>query len=65
MTKSPKKTAAEGALEAEMRYREYLKTQWKVPLSQEQYVIIRSTLGPIIRARMEAAQRAADGDETE
>jgi hypothetical protein len=65
MTKSSKTSAAERVLEKEMDYRQYLRTQWKVPLSEEQYAIIRAGLGPIVRARAEAAQRAAVGDETE
>ncbi|KIQ15354.1 hypothetical protein RU01_15625 [Rhodococcus sp. MEB064] len=56
MTMTPKQKAA--AELADRRHREYLdhlKTQWKVPLSREQYAIIRTLLGPGMSAR--AAER--------
>lgn len=47
------KSAAEKAEERERLYIESLRSQWKVPLSQEQYAIIRAGLLPIMQARVE------------
>ena len=51
------KTAAEKAEERERLYIESLRSEWKVPLSQEQYAIIRAGLLPIMRAQAEKRER--------
>lgn len=51
--KVPPKTAAEKAEERERLSMDSLRSKWKVPLSQEQYAIIRAGLLPVMRAQAE------------
>ena len=50
---SKKQTAAERAAIERAEYLEDLKSQWKIPLSAEQYAGIRHALTPYLRARAE------------